>query len=316
MSTPLFDSYIAVDWSAAAVPRRGRDSIWIAAVRRDDAGRARRTLLENPATRADATDHLIALARAGVKRGARTLIGFDFPFGYPAGTAAALGLAAAGGAWRATWDRIDGLLRDGADNANNRFDVGATLNAEISGEAFPFWGCPAGKSGPMLRAKGRRPHAPGEPAERRLCESRVRTIQPVWKLAYTGSVGGQALTGIPRVRRIRDDAALRATTRIWPFETGLADDPAAAVILAELYPSLVDPVALPGRPKDAGQVVATATALAARDADGTLGDLLAGDPGLTAEERAAVVGEEAWILGVTDRPSLNRPHLDGGRRAA
>jgi hypothetical protein len=38
---------------------------------------------------------------------------------------------------------------------------------------------------------------------------------------------------------------------------------------------------------------------AAADRAGTLPRLFAGDPGLAAAERAAVVAEEAWILGVT-----------------
>ena len=39
---PAFDSYIMVDWSAAAVPRRGKDSIWIACVDRLSNGQVRR----------------------------------------------------------------------------------------------------------------------------------------------------------------------------------------------------------------------------------------------------------------------------------
>ena len=36
----MFDSFVIVDWSAAAQPKTGRDSIWICAVDRDGSERA------------------------------------------------------------------------------------------------------------------------------------------------------------------------------------------------------------------------------------------------------------------------------------
>ncbi|MEQ8602837.1 MAG: hypothetical protein RIB45_05925 [Marivibrio sp.] len=310
MSAPLFTRYLAVDWSAAATPKRGADSIWIAEVARDADGRVRRIVLENPPTRDAATARLIEIARARLAGGQRVLIGFDFPFGYPRGTAAALGLAG-GLEWRKLWARIDAALQDGPDNANNRFDVAAGLNADLTGEAFPFWGCPEARASTRLKVRGRRARGPDDLPERRMVEGRVRRTQPVWKLAGVGAVGGQALTGIPRVWAIRTDAALAFRAQIWPFETGLTHRPDGDLILAELYPSLVEPEAIAGKPKDAGQVSAVAKALARLDAAGDLGRLFAGDPTLSPEERADVEREEAWILGVAGAPALS-----GGRAAA
>ena len=58
----LFDRYIAVDWSAANTPRRGKDSIWIADSAMDSI---------NPPTRHEAmviiTDRLL-VARAANER--------------------------------------------------------------------------------------------------------------------------------------------------------------------------------------------------------------------------------------------------------
>ena len=54
---PLFDAYVMVDWSAAAAPVTGRDSIWIGAFARTRHG-IERLVLENPATRAEATRRL------------------------------------------------------------------------------------------------------------------------------------------------------------------------------------------------------------------------------------------------------------------
>jgi hypothetical protein len=285
--TTRFDAYLVVDWSAAAVPRQGRDSIWFALVR----GR-RVVATGNPATRAQAETALALLLAAERRAGRRVLVGFDFPFGYVEGFAARLGHHD----WRGVWGEIASLLEDRADNANNRFAVGAALNARVSGRPFPFWGCPSGRQCATL-AMTRPPYPDGDLAERRFIERRVSGPQPIWKLAGIGSVGGQALTGIPVVARLRERFP---DSRIWPFETGLgADAGAAPLVFAEVYPSLVRPE--PVEPKDKGQVRALARHFAALDAAGALGPLFAGDPALSPEERRAVEREEAWILGVADR---------------
>ena len=55
-----------------------------------------------------------------------TLVGFDFPYGYPAGSAAALGLTPDIPAWLGVWREITNRIIDRDDNSNNRFEV-ATL---------------------------------------------------------------------------------------------------------------------------------------------------------------------------------------------
>ena len=83
----MFETFVMVDWSAATVPRTGRDSIWICWHAKDG------ERLENPPTRQAAKVLLADWLAAAVERGERVLIGFDFPFGYPAGFAARLGLS-------------------------------------------------------------------------------------------------------------------------------------------------------------------------------------------------------------------------------
>jgi hypothetical protein len=298
----LFDTYVVVDWSAAATPKQGADSIWLCHLSRFT-GRSR---LANPATRHEAETQLTRLIEADLAAGRRILAGFDFPFAYSAGLAARLALGSP--AWRAVWDEIAALIRDDARNGNNRFAVAAELNRRISGGAFPFWACPIGQASPTLGMRHHRRHETEGLAERRLAEHRVVGPQPAWKLAGTGSAGGQALTGIPVVRRLRDKFG--STARVWPFETGLAA-PArrSQVVFAEVYPSLVVPSCRPGEPKDAGQVRAMAGHFAALDERGALAALFAGDPDLLPAERAVVEREEGWILGVvkeTRRPSRTR----------
>lgn len=294
-----------VDWSAAKGPKTGKDSIWIACVERDGAGDLARTILENPPTRAEAATRLADLLSGLADRGRRVLAGFDFPFGYPRGTGAALGHQ--GLVWRRIWAEIAGLLSDADDNANNRFEVAENLNRRLTGGPAPFWGRVDGRDGADLPVR-KSDRIVNPLPERRLCEARVPSTKTVWQLAYNGSVGSQVLTGLPRVWGLRTDARLAFRTQIWPFETGLRDSPGAAIILAEVYPSLVPPDTLPDLPKDAGQVSAMARALAQWDAAGRLDALFAADPALTPEERSAVEDEEAWILGVTDRPEPVESH--------
>ena len=134
---PLFDAYLMVDWSAAAVPTVGRDSIWYAL----RAGRSERC--DNLATRAAAQAALRALLLRLRGQGQRVLVGFDFPFGYPAGFVAALGL---GGGWRGLWRFLAEHIADGDDNANDRFAAAARINRERFGGRFPFWGHPQGRA--------------------------------------------------------------------------------------------------------------------------------------------------------------------------
>lgn len=290
----LFDAYAMVDWSAANTPKRGADSIWYAIVVSDGTG-SRLLCLENVATRAAATEELSARFAEMIGSGQRILAGFDFPFGFPAGTAARLGLR--GLPWRNMWQLLSDSLVDGDDNVSNRFDVAESLNRQISGEAFPFWGNVREEERPFLRRRGRRPHGDGDLRERRLCDLRLTRTQPVWKLAGVGAAGSQALTGIPRVWQMRRDPRLALNTHIWPFETSLQFDARPNLVLAEIYPSQISPTPMPGYPKDAAQVVAIADHLANRDSADSLEILFDGDATLTLPERQSVIREEGWILG-------------------
>ncbi|HZB91212.1 MAG TPA: precorrin-8X methylmutase [Stellaceae bacterium] len=294
----LFDAYVMVDWSAAAVPRLGRDSIWIHELRRRGDALSE-TLSINLPTRAEARERLRDLLAGHLSAGLATLVGFDFPFGYPHGFAARLGLG--GPAWRGVWELLAARIRDEADNRNNRFAVAAKLNREISGGAAPFWGCPAAAAGEFLQPTHHRSHGALDLAEKRLAEARIKGPQPVWKLVGAGAVGSQALTGIPVVHWLRRHPSLAEACAVWPFETGLAvphPPPRPRIILAEVYPSLVRPVLRDGEVKDAAQLRTIARHFATLDAAGRLAAQFAGPPDLSAEDRARIEAEEGWILGV------------------
>jgi precorrin-8X/cobalt-precorrin-8 methylmutase len=303
MTAPLFDAYAMVDWSAAAVPQTGADSVWIAWLERGEGAGFRPLVLRNPPTRhaavADLADRLSDL----VARGRSALIGFDFAFGFPAGFAARVCPQTPD--WRGVWRSLARLIEDDDTNANNRFAVAATLNAKISGEDFPFWGCPEREAGPHLRAK--RPAgfavAPGTAglAEFRHTDRVAQGPHSPFKLAYAGSVGSQSLLGIAALEKLRRHPWLDQRVRIWPFETGLAPLAATsggALIFAEVYPSMLDVTVPPGGIKDEAQVAAVVHHLAALDDRAALAPLFAGPANLSAEMRAVIEREEAWILGI------------------
>ena len=128
---PLFDGYIAVDWSARAAPVHGPNSIWIAVV--DGPGQVQ---LMNPHTRHEAMNHIQDLLDEATRVGRRLLFGFDFAFGYPEGTAQ---IMTGGNNWEAVWALIADVIVDLHDNCNNRFDAAAELNRRFDGDG-PFWG--------------------------------------------------------------------------------------------------------------------------------------------------------------------------------
>src|SRR5579862_689794 len=305
----LFDHYVIVDWSAASRPKRGRDSIWICH-RFPDGER-----VDNPPTRAEARALLARSLAAAMARGERVLLGFDFPFGYPAGFADRLGLK--GPAWRAVWNEIAGRIEDKPNNNNNRFDVANDFNRRISDgvfPAFPFWGRPVRMTAEFLKPKHHRSHESGALAEKRLIDKWMKGAQPCWKLLGAGSVGSQTLTGIPVVWALRNDRRWRHSARIWPFETGLRPPKEAQIVFAEVWPSWWDWKATrdPSEVNDSAQVRHVARLFAARDRAGTLTAMFFGGRSLTPTERRVAEREEAWTLGVTAPRRAARKSKGGG----
>ncbi len=298
----LFDSYVMVDWSAASKPATGADSIWIGALTPD----SRLKLAfkaSNPPTRAKALAELDDLLSRCLKRGDRVLMGVDFPLGFPAGTADALKLK--GEPWRATRDFLLKEMKDKPDNSNNRFALAARMNRLMSGGPFPFWGCSKKDELTTLSVKRTREHAPGDVPEFRIVETAALDAkkarpQPVWKIAYAGAIGGQTLTGIPAIERLREKFP---ALRIWPFEVPLAklDDAAlegVRVLVAEVLPSLNSARPEATEIRDEAQVRSACEALAERDASGKLGAMFAGESRLSDSQKGKIISEEGWILGI------------------
>ncbi len=293
----LFDAYVMVDWSAASKPTTGSDSIWIGVLKKN----VRFQLAfeaHNPSTRAEALALIEKTLADLARRNDRVLLGLDFPLGFPKGTAAALKLK--GAPWSALIDFVAAEMRDKPDNTNNRFQIGAKMNRLMTGEAFPFWGCPAKDAQTMLAVKRPRDHTAEDLPEYRSAEQAIKGTSPIWKLYYQGSVGGQALTGLPVLKKLK--GKLGDGLKLWPFETGwktlTADDlEGVAVVAAEIYPTMYAGKPGAGEVKDAVQVRAAAEHFAALDEKGRLAAAF----GPKKDQDAiveTVTQEEGWILGV------------------
>ena len=296
--TRLFSAYVIVDWSAAAKPNTGADSVWIGVLKRDVRFRMHFES-HNPPTRAAAEKVLSQILDDLKRRSERALVGFDFPLGFPRGFASALKLAG-DPPWSAVWTQIDKMVKDKADNTNNRFGAASEINRRLTGGPFPFWGCPPKDALTTLQPKRTRAHGPDDLPEFRHGEMLAKGCSPIWKLYYNGSVGGQALLGIPALRRLKQ--ARGEAVKIWPFETGLktlapADLDGVEAVVCEVYPSLYKVQPAPGEVKDLAQVRATAEHFARLDEAGKLG-VQFGPPKGTADEVVAdAEREEGWVLG-------------------
>ena len=287
----LFDRVVMVDWSANSTPKRGRDSIWI--------GDSRSPEAVNPSTRSAAMALIHSVCAESVDE--RVLIGFDFSFGYPAGFAQAL---TGSSAWSALWSWMAAHITDDDRNSNNRLDVAAIVNDRLrsSGLGSPFWGYPGATRRDGLGRSRPSTYAPFDAF--RLAEHRVRAAghRPfsAWQLAYPGSVGSQMMLGMRTLELLRRDPVCGTRLRVWPYETGLGPDSGVIepgqVMIAEIWPSMF-PLDVALHPvRDAAQVLTMVAHITELDRVGQLGSWF--DPMLSGDERAVVVAEEGWTLGV------------------
>jgi precorrin-8X/cobalt-precorrin-8 methylmutase len=315
MKMPLFDAYVMVDWSGGDRRRAGKqDCIWIAHGSATDAV----PMTMSPLSRTEAV-HLIRaqLQPIVVAKKGRVLLCADFGYGYPAGFASLLPRSVSDKLppWRIVWQYLRKHVEDDLGtkpgrqptNRSNRFEVANAINAAVSSSAAlgPFW-C-LFKPGGYACIPQKRPAQPFVCTSRtvaplRITDRRAKSDTP-FRLFGTGSVGGQVLTGIPRLENIRFDPEFARCSAVWPFETGWAPatgswlDPELRVLHAEIYPSVR--AALSDTIKDRGQVRAMWRWARDLDAKNLLINEFAIPPGITSESQDDIVirSEEGWILG-------------------
>lgn len=265
-----WDSFIMVDWSSGndTGPTPRKDAIWLASVLGGKAGAP-----EYLRNRVVAADRISALIEHELAASRRVIIGFDFPFGYPAGFAARV---TGSNDPLALWDWFAAHLQD-TPKDNNRFDLAAELNRLFPGIG-PFWFNGLKRDIPDLPRKGTARNGHGLP-EKRQAEALAKGAFPLWQMGGAGAVGGQAMTGMAVLSRLRK--RFPDQIAVWPFEP--LD---RSVAFVEIWPSLIPITPLSGEIKDAAQVRCLAQGLA----------------GLSPENLAAMLAvhapEEGWILGL------------------
>ncbi len=354
----MFDEYIMVDWSSHSEPKADKDSVWIG-----HGGPLPQAIrVSNPSTRDAAYILVHDLLTVAVAERRKVLLGFDFPYGYPAGLAAAIGLPAGANSlpqWLAIWNVLHGHMYGvGGGDINNgvsKFAMANALNHQYNishGNPLPviqgpFWGredwtCtnnvltqlpPNVRNAPpfvrgqrrkgaeqrraILAGRGIEPAnfpylamtSPGFPLNglecKRIVEKRAKGSQEAWKVNGVGSVGGQALTGIPYLHRLYIDSAFHPISKVWPFTTNFVDPTEGVcgplIVHAEIFPSVLNPdptiipANIPAIP-DARQVWTLVDYARRLDAQGILTNEFAEPGDLTASEIHTVCHDEGWIL--------------------
>lgn len=289
---PLRDA-IVVDWSAANIPTAGADSCWLAVGALDGQGPIR---TENPRTRMETMTAIKRHLARSLERGRRVLVAIDVSFGLPAGTARVLGLEKGPG-WKALWSSLEALGSDDERNVNNRFEVADQLNRHSGVRCF--WGRPVAPSFDRFSSLSIKDApveglAPNPLPRLRRCEQLAGPgVISNWMLVGKGAVGGQMLTCLPHLERLRTAGSVR----VWPFE-GLGD-PGGEVVLAETWHGLFNWRAERDSLRDQAQVRGTLRALRHIGQPGRAA--LLDPPSVRAMSRSArsqIVGEEGWTLGV------------------
>ena len=276
-----FDSFVVIDWAAGndTGPKPRKDAIWAAG--QIDGSETEAVYFRN---RVIAEEWLVRLISREIVAGRRLLLGFDFPFGYPRGFAdAVLGRGPTTG----LFDFFDDQLTD-TPQSNDRFALAGRLNMRFPGVG-PFWFNGTRSDIPHLpRRKSERTTDHGQ-IERRRCEALAKGTFTCWQMGGAGAVGGQVMTGMAFLARIR--RRFPGQVAVWPFESETTP-----VLAVEVWPSLIaDVVRQSGDViKDRAQVRYLSRALGALPVE-RLSQMLAIDEPV-----------EGWILGLGHEEELSR----------
>jgi hypothetical protein len=295
----LFDCYVFIDWSASSAPKRGPDSIWIGTGSFGNTGDLMVDAPINASTRQEAELLVREKLLDQVREGRRVLVGFDFPYGYPANWNMELGQD--NGSWLHLWQLLSARISDDARNQNNRCDVASDLNAATPGYSGPFWSRPNGNPAAFPSLPATKPNCfENGVVEYRPVEEYLRATgrhpKSVWQLFGNGVGGSQALLGIPVLNRLRFHSELGSCSKVWPFETGwkcpVSDGP--LVVHAEIWPGAIPVDSGRHVIKDAAQMLSYVYWAAGLDLAGDLQSRFAPHEAPVENEAAQGGG---WILG-------------------
>ena len=314
-----FDRVVMIDWSARQSPAQGADTVWLAEGSLNPLACRNPPARRNFPTRAACREYLAGRLAAALAAGERTLVGWDFSFGYPPGFPAALGLAG----WPELFAYFGEHVADDDRGRHNRDAVATAINRTLAERSRapdppsgPFWGAGSKTANAHLaRRKGGFPFPAVSPAgepiplaefrpAERFVAARPGAGRPksVWQLLGTGAVGGQTIVGLKTLHTLASDPALADQVAIWPQQTGWRISPDHPIHFAEIYPSVLATriASLEARPditcRDEAQVVACVDHARSLADAGTLGQSFARPDGLSDANAAVSADECGWIL--------------------
>jgi hypothetical protein len=284
---PLFDVYIAVDFSGSKDQSRQKSSIVVAEAQCGTASKIQKDRF----TRWEAVLYLLQRILHYNSDGKRVLCGFDFCYAFPRGF------------WSDLTDRSEAWDEVIADMANGLAQLPAIeekpesnarrwaeiVNQKISRRfeigSGPFWG-----PGFSQLKDPRFPFSKVSFSEYRLAERRGPGFKPIFKIGGQGAVGLQSLCGMPYLHHIRTTCLQqKAPLHCWPFDGWEPEGPAH--FLVEWYPALYNE----------GTKSHEADALAcvnwAMELDGREGLRSYFVPDLSEEKRNQAT-IEGWVLGI------------------
>lgn len=284
---PLFDVYVAIDFSGSNDSAQQKSSIVFAEALRE----CEPDVQKNRFTRYEAVLHLLQRILYHNSKGKRVLCGFDFCYSFPRGFWPAL--TGRSEIWSdVVRDLADGTphlpaivekpkpnAREWAQAANKK------LSSSLHVEAGPFWG-------PGFD-QVKKPHFPYSQMpfkEFRLAERRGPGFKPVFQVGGQGAVGLQSLCGMPYLHNIKTTCVQqKAPLRCWPFDGW--EPEGKEHFLVEWYPALYNE-----GPKS-HESDALACVKWAMELDGREELRRYFVPDLTEEEKkqAAI---EGWVLGI------------------
>jgi len=282
---PLFDVYIAVDFSGSAHRAEQQRNIVLAEWERSVSPH-----VENNLTRSQVTLHLLQRVIYHNSRGKRVLCGFDFQYSFPQGFWHALtGLPES---WTnilqgisEELDDLPPITEEPKSNARQWANMANHRIAKLLGmSGGPFWGPNFYQAtDPHFQFL----HAPFE--EFRLVEKCVRGSKPIFKIGGQGAVGLQSLCGMPHLFRFRARCAQEhVELHCWPFDGW---NPSSSThVLVEWYPAIQNQ----GRKSHKEDASACVRWAKIHDEEGKLLNYFI--PHLSNSEKAQAC-VEGWVLG-------------------
>jgi hypothetical protein len=292
----LFGAYLFADYSGAERPEQQRRAIRVAY----GEGSEPVGLVQEQLDRAALVDFIVRRLRSASERGVRVCLGQDHAFGLPLGFARDLGISQL--QWRtAIGTFLDAKYCPSAPAFRDLKQFACEMNrwlTEHHRNAY-FWSATKAKDYNLPDRDPRKDEADGSSyrlTDRCRAQSGRGNPKPFNRLGDPGTVGGQSLLGMVRIRALINRChEERIKLRFWPFDGLDISDPEyeGAHVAVEIFPTALRPEAV--EQTDANDALYTAAVIREADLSGQAGKLfdLNGLPPCDASR----VRFEGWIVG-------------------